>query len=161
MSTLQYVVQGPQPHFRKTITHFLPTLETRRRAAPRDAAPDLCQAESKYTSTSKSSPGTCTADIGRHAVACPASRRGGAIHVLFTRLGPSHGSTVEARCLTLTLLIKKQYCFGGGASGRPAVDAPHCSRLRTLRIFDRNGALATTRCPFSSQANSWASAGVN
>ena len=145
-------LQGPHPHLRATFPNFSRALKMCRREPPCALAPNLCPAESKCRLNSFRCALLCAADIRPPAVALPATPRAGAIRVLFTRLGSPHGSpveAVEARCVSRTSRIKKQYLFAGGASDRRAGDAPRRSRLSAVHICVENGALALVRCSFS------------
>ena len=107
----------------------------RRREPPCAVAPNLCPAESKCRLKSFRCALERGAAICRRAVALPASRRGRAIRVLFTRLGPPHSSPVEARCASCTSRVKQINTFWAAA---PPAGAPGT----------RRGALACARCTF-------------
>ena len=128
-------LQGPHPHLRATFPHFLPTRNMRRREPPCAVAPNLCPAESKCRLNSFRCALERVAAIRLPAVALPATPRAGAIRVLLTRLGPPHGSPVEARCVSRTSRMKKINTFLPVASptGAPGT---------------RRGALACVRCTF-------------
>ena len=147
-------LQGPHPHLRATVSHFLPTPQMCRREPPCAVAPNLCPAESKCKSNSFCCALPCAAAIRPPAVALLASPHAGAIRVLFTRLGPPMALPSKHVRLMYVSNEKKQNLFAGGASGRRAGDAPRRSRLRTAHNFVENGALATARCSFSLLARS-------
>ena len=128
-------LQGPHPHFRATFPHFLPTPKMCRREPPCAVAPNLCPAESKCRLNSLRCARPYVADIRPPAVALLATPRAGAIRVLFTRLGPPHGSPVEARCASCTSRVKHIYTFWAAA---PPAGVPGTHR----------GALACARCTF-------------
>ena len=128
-------LQGPHPHLRATFPHFSPTTNMRRREPPCAVAPNLCPAESKCTSNSFCCALPRAAAIRPSAVALPATPHAGAIRVLFTRLGPPHGSPVEARCVSRTSRVTKTNTFVPAA---PPAGAPGT----------RRGALACARCTF-------------
>ena len=97
----------------------------------------------------KSSLAMRAADIRPCAVALPATPHAGAIRVLFTRLGPPHGSPVEARCASRMSRVTKKsiLCWrrrlrparrGRAAALSPARGAhfcsERCSRLSAVLI---------------------------
>ena len=128
-------LQGLHPHLRATFPHFSRTLNMRRREPPCAVAPNLCPTESKCRLNSFRCALPRAADIRPCAVALPATPHAGAIRVLFTRLGPPHGSPVEARCVSRTSRMRKtNICL-------PV--APPTGAPRT-----RRGALACARCTF-------------
>ena len=107
----------------------------RRREPPCAVAPNLCPAESKCRLNSFRCALPRAAAIRPPAVALLATPRAGAIRVLFTRLGPPHGSPVEARCISCTSRVKHINTFLPAA---PPTGAPGT----------RRGALACARCTF-------------
>ena len=107
----------------------------RRREPPCAVAPNLCPAESKFKLNSFRCALERAAAIRLPAVALLATPHAGAIRVLFTRLGPPHGSPVEARCVSRTSRVKKINTFLPVA---PPTGVPGTCR----------GALACARCTF-------------
>ena len=128
-------LQSPHPHLRATFPHFSPTTNMRRREPPCAGAPNLCPAKSKCRSNSFRRALPRAAAIRPSAVALLATPRAGAIRVRFTRLGPPHGSPVEARCVSCTSRVKQINTFLAAA---PPAGAPGT----------RRGALACARCTF-------------
>ena len=128
-------LQGPHPHLRATFPHFSRTPQMRRREPSCAVAPNLCPAESKCRLNSFRCALLRAADIKPCAVALPATPHPGAIRVLVTRLGPPHGSPVEARCVSRTSRVKNINIFSPAA---PPTGAPGT----------RRGALACARRTF-------------
>ena len=127
-------LQGPR-HLRATFPHFLPTRNMRRREPPCAVAPNLCPAESKCRLNSFRCALERVAASRLPAVALLATPRATAIRVLFTRLGPPHGSPVEARCVSCTSRVRKLNTF---VPVVPPTGAPGT----------RRGALACAQCTF-------------
>ena len=133
-----------------TSPHFSATRKTRRWQPPRAGVPKLSPAESKWTSNSFCCALPCAADIRPSAGAFPASPRPGAIRVLFTKLGPPHGSPVEARCVSRTCRpAKYKIIWPPGGSRWRAGCAKWCSRLSAVHILIESGALGSARCSFA------------
>ena len=107
----------------------------RRREPPCAVAPKLSPAESKCTLKSFRCALLCVADIRLDQNLICRARAAGPIRVLFTRLGPPHGSPVEARCVSRTSRMKQIHTFLPAA---PPTGAPGM----------RRGALACVRCTF-------------
>ena len=128
-------LQGPHPYLRATFPLFSRNPKMRRREPPCAVAPNLCPAESKCRLNSFRCAWLRVAAIRPPAVALLATPRAGAIRVLFTRLGPPHGSPVEARCVSRTSRVNKFNTFLPVA---PPTGAPGT----------RRGALACARCTF-------------
>ncbi len=97
---------------------------------------NLCPAESKCRLNSFRCALPRGADMRPPAVALPATPRARAICVLFTRLGPPHGSPVEARCVSRTSRVQKKNNMFWPVV--PPTGAPGT----------RRGALACARCIF-------------
>ena len=128
-------LQGPHHHLRATFQHFSRARKLRRRVPPCALAQNLCPAESKCRLSSLRCALPSAAAIRPPAVALLATPRAGAIRVLFTRLGPPHGSPVEAGCVSCTLRVNKINTFLPAA---PPTGVPGM----------RRGALAYARCTF-------------
>ena len=138
------------PHLHETVPYFSLARKTRRRQPPRAGAPKLSPAESKWTSNSLCCALPRGADIRPSAGAFPAPPRAGAIRVLFTRLGPSHGSPVEARCVSRTCRFAEYNAIWppGGSRWRAGC-AKWCSRHSAVHISFENDAPAPAWCSFS------------
>ena len=140
-------LQGPHPHLHTTFPHFSRALKMRRREPPCAVAPNLCPAKSKCTLNSFRCALLRAADIKPSAVALLATPRAGAIRVLFTRLGPPHGSPVEARCVSRTPRVEKINTFlpvapptGAPGTRRGALACARCTCLLRMVLSPQRGA---------------------